>query len=97
MMTCKVILLFLELPLTRFCTFFREICQYANDYGGIIITRDRMDDVAANYPQFSEQIKKRKLKFTFVGEPGSGNNDHFQLPQDPVPRSQITLDQFLRF
>lgn len=74
-----------------------EMCQYANNYGGIIITRDRMDDCAASHPQFSEQIKKRKLKFTFVGEPGSGNNDHFQLPQDPVPRKPITLDQYLRF
>ena len=73
------------------------MCEYANDYGGIIITNDRMDDVARDYPQFSEQIRRRKLKFSFTCVPGSINLDHFQLPQDPIPRSPITLDQFLRF
>ena len=27
---------------------FREMVQYANEFGGILLTRDRMDDVAEN-------------------------------------------------
>ena len=98
-MTCKffAIISLITLFMMNCDASFREMVQYANEFGGILLTRDRMDDVAENYPQFREQIKKRKLRFTFVGEPGSVNNDHFQLPQDPVYRSPITLDQFLRF
>ena len=66
------------------------MCQYANNNGGILITNDRMEDVMRDYPQFEDQIKRRKLRFTFI-------DDEFQLPQDAGKNSSKTLDQYLRF
>jgi len=67
----------------------RVIVEHASVNKGIIVTLDNYRDLIGESPEFKEQIEKRLLPFTFVG-------DIFYPAFDPLGKNGPKLDEFLR-
>jgi len=67
----------------------RFIIKYADNKNGIILSNDRYRDVLEENPEFSDQILKRTLQFTWVG-------DTLMIADDPLGREGPTLQELLQ-
>jgi len=64
--------------------------KFAASRRGIIVSNDRFLDVKdRNDPNYTEQVEKRRLQFSWF-------NDTFMVPDDPLGRNGPPLDEFLR-
>jgi len=68
----------------------RFIVEYANEHGGIIVSRDNYRDLLEEKPEWRKTIEERLLMPTWVG-------DSLMFPSDPLGSDGPSLDKFLKF
>lgn len=66
------------------------LIQYADNHGGVIVSKDQFRDVLVQYPEWEGTIQHRRLMFSWIG-------DEFLVPNDPMGRGGIGLSNLLRF
>lgn len=69
----------------------RMMVDYAIQSGGVIVTRDNLNDIKDESDDFKKTIEERLLMYTWVDE------EIILFPKDPLGKHGPTLDEFLSF